>query len=216
MPLLAAAEDPLICWSMRFDYPCCRIFTCRATNVHGHAIIQSQQLTQWPSLAVKSINWLYIVQGRLICCTSIELFLERVTSSDLHYTWQAKMQREFQACCSFFEFEYPQTLLWSLQTISGFLTVFFPQTRLYLCCSSGFSSTLEQRWISSMKSPTYPLASLDTDLKYVWEKSMAIIQMQEERSFQGLTQSEAQQKKEDDECTQLNFQGKSMNRNKCQ
>lgn len=45
---------------------------------------------------------------------------------------------------------------------------------------------------------------------------MAIIQMQEERSFQGLTQSEAQQKKEDDECTLLNFQGKSMNRNKCQ
>ena len=124
------------------------------------------------------------------------------------------MEREIQACCFLFSFEYPQTLLLSLQNISGFLTIFFPRTRWYLCCFSGFSSTLEQRWISPMKCPTYPLASVSKDLRHVWEKSMAITQMQEGRSFQELTPSETQQKRGDDEGTQLNFQGKFIDKKK--
>ena len=65
-----------------------------------------------------------------------------------------------------------------------------------------------------MKCPTYPLASQGKDLRYAWEKSIAITQMQERRSFQGLTLSETQQKREDDECTQLNFQGKFIDKKK--
>lgn len=65
-----------------------------------------------------------------------------------------------------------------------------------------------------MKCPTYPLASQSKDLRYVWEKSIAITQMHEGRCFQGLTPSETQQKREGDECTQLNFQGKLIDKKK--
>lgn len=152
-------------WSMRFDYLYYRIFACRATNVHGHAIIQSQQLTRWPSLAVKSINWLYRVVGRLISFTSIELCLHQVTPRTYIIHGSVKWKKSFRPVVPFFRLNILKHFF--CVYISGFLTIFFPQTRIYLCRSSGFFSTLEQRQLSPMKYPAYPLACLGKVLRYV-------------------------------------------------
>ena len=52
---------------------------------------------------------------------------------------------------------------------------------------------------------------LDEDLRYVWEKSTTIIHIQEGSSLQGPTTPETLNM-EDEECTQLNFQGKCMDK----